>query len=316
MKIAIIDLGTNTFHLLIVDVLPDGTYQILEKIKTAVKLGKNGMNTGIITPASFWRGMQAVKRYHKKAVAYQVQNIYAYGTSAVRNAENGAEFIAQVKAKTGIEIQAISGEKEAEYIYFGVREALKMGAKESLIMDIGGGSVEFIIANNKEVFWKKSYEIGAARLLEQFKPTNPISSVQVTALKSFMSKEFEELFEQAELHQISTLIGSSGSFDTFADIISANFKGGSSRLSSHTLSFDFNLKDFQLIYIELLNSTTEQRKKMKGMIAMRVDMIVVSAIMVHLMLEQLPIKKMKLSTYALKEGVLWKIMQTPKQLEQ
>ena len=160
--VAIIDLGTNTFHLLITEI--NGTVgpgNICKKT-IPVKLGHNGINQGVIHADAFLRGIKALENFHQLIIQHGVKQVKAMATAAIRNASNGDEFIAEVKKKTGIKIEMIDGETEARLIYAGVREAVKLGTETGLIMDIGGGSVEFIICNSTKIFWKRSFPLGAA----------------------------------------------------------------------------------------------------------------------------------------------------------
>jgi exopolyphosphatase/guanosine-5'-triphosphate,3'-diphosphate pyrophosphatase len=228
--------------------------------------------------------------------------VYAFATSAVRDARNGKEFVEKLKLETGFEVNVIDGDQEAEYIYYGVCEAVAMTDQTSLIIDIGGGSVEFIIGNKKDIFWKQSFQLGAARLLEKFKPSDPISDQQINDINLHLRRELAPLFEAVEKYPVTELIGSSGSFDSLAEMISYRFYEPS--ILEGKTEYVFNIKDYEAIYKSILKSTKEERLQMKGLVEMRVDMIVVSSIIVHFVLTEFKLSKMRLSTYALKEGVL------------
>ena len=156
MRIAIIDLGTNTFNILIVKVNSAKTPTKLYQSKISVKLGEGGINKNFIEPVPFQRGIEAMKTYKDIMQRNAVDKVFAFATSAIRTASNGNEFVTKVKEETGIEVTMISGDKEAELIYYGVRNALELTDDNSLIIDIGGGSTEFIIANKNKIFWKQS----------------------------------------------------------------------------------------------------------------------------------------------------------------
>ena len=230
----------------------------------------------------------------------------AFATSAIRSANNGSAFVKEASEKTGIDITVISGEKEAELIYFGVRQCISLEVQPVLIMDIGGGSTEFIIANGNKIFWKHSFNIGAARLLEMFKPSDPILPGEIKKLESFLTKELSILIEAVEKFNPDQLIGSSGSFDSLAEIVAHKFY--SPDILDNKTEFTFNLDDCAIVYESILKSTNAERLQMKGLVAMRVDMIVISSILVHFIIASLDIQKMRLSTYSLKEGVLYGVM--------
>jgi exopolyphosphatase / guanosine-5'-triphosphate,3'-diphosphate pyrophosphatase len=306
MNLAVIDLGTNTFHLMVVNVRNDGTYTRVYKTKTAVKLGKGGITEGIIAPDSFERGVSTIVQYRKIIDRLGVRKVFAFGTSAIRSAENGPDFIDEVKELTGIEIRPISGEEEAEYICHGVWEALDIGDEISLIIDIGGGSIEFIVADSDKIYSKFSYNIGVARMLEKFQPADPVTDEEVLHIESYLEHELKDLFVQLEKYSIRTLIGSSGSFDTFAEMIVHRYNR-LSELKGRT-EYQFDMNEFSAIHRQLLRSTVEERKSTKGIILMRVDMIVLASIFVNFIIRRMSIQKMRLSTYALKEGVIARLI--------
>jgi exopolyphosphatase / guanosine-5'-triphosphate,3'-diphosphate pyrophosphatase len=307
MKIAVIDLGTNTFNILIVDIAPDKTYSITFHAKLPVKLGEGGINQNIIQPVPFQRGLDALKQHQKTIEKYNVQQVYAFATSAIRDAVNGKDFVEKVKLETGYEVQIIDGGKEAELIYFGVREAVKMNHETSLIMDIGGGSTEFIIANKDKIFWKQSFLLGAARLLERFSLSDPITDAQVEQVKAYLKQELKPLFDAVKKYPVKELIGASGSFDSLADMIAYKFYVP--EILDNKTEFTFDMDDFSVIYAIILKSSKAERLKIKGLVEMRVDMIVISSILVKFIIENFNIKNMRLSMYSLKEGVLHEFLE-------
>lgn len=198
MKISILDLGTNTFNIFIAEIHPDKTYTKLYKSKIAVKLGEGGINNNFIEEKPFERGIRALKKHRKTSKKFGVDKIVAFATSAVRSANNGRDFVLAAKEKTGIDVEVISGEREAELIYYGVKMAVRLNDTPSLIIDIGGGSTEFILANNKEILWKQSFLLGAARLLAKFKPSDPITESELKQIEGHLEKELQPLFSAAE----------------------------------------------------------------------------------------------------------------------
>lgn len=305
MRIAVIDCGTNTFHLLIVDTKQNGGFETVLRENIAVKLGEAGITKNFISEAPFQRGIDTLKNFKKIILKNKIEAVHAYATAGVRNAVNGEDFLQRVKEETGFEITLIDGQREAELIYYGVKQAVTMDEEASLIMDIGGGSVEFIIANNTKIFWKHSFELGAALLLEKFNPSDPITPHELKEINSYLEKELIPLINQIKNSSfaIRSLIGSSGSFDTFADMVYYRFHSNENKPSGTEYKFDIN--EYNEIYNRLLHSTTEQRIKMKGLIPMRVDMIVIASILLTFVLEKSGITNMKLSAFALKEGILF-----------
>ncbi len=306
MRIAVIDLGTNTFNLLIAEINPDKSYTNLYQTKLSVKLGEEGINKGFIAPASFQRGINALKIYKETISNYNVEKVFTFATSAIRTATNGIEFTEKVKQETGFEVEIITGDKEAELIYYGVCEAVNLGEELSLIIDIGGGSTEFIIANKDKIFWKQSFLLGASRLLEKFKPSDPITDIEIQQLTDYLNAHLQSLYEAVKLFPITELIGSSGSFDSLAEMIAHRFY--TPEILKDKTEYTFNLSDYKVIYENVIKSNKEERTKMKGLIEMRIDMIVISTIIVQFILTSFNIKKMRLSTYSLKEGTLSEII--------
>jgi len=307
MKIAVLDLGTNTFHLLIVNVNKAGSIRRIFKSKIVVKLGEGAINKNLIAEVPFQRGLEALKHYAEVISKHKPEKIVTYATSAIRSAMNGKKFISTVKKETGLNIKVISGDKEAELIYYGVRSSVPLRNEKQLIMDIGGGSTEFIIANNNKIFWKKSFDIGASRLLERFKPSDPIEIFEIKNLEKYLSKVLSPLDKAMKKYPAQSLIGSSGSFDTFAEMIGWKFHRRD--VLKNTDSYQFNMDEYFLLSGLLLKSTTAQRMKMKGLIKMRVDMIVIASICTTLILKKYKLKRMLISKSALKEGVLWEAIQ-------
>lgn len=306
MRIAVIDLGTNTFNLVIAD-HNKSHYTIVHHDKFPVKLGEGGINMGTIQPVPFWRGIDNIEKILSIIKSFSVNKTFAFATSAIRDAANGSQFVSAVHKLFQLKINVITGNKEAELIYLGVKSALNIGNKNALIMDIGGGSTEFIIANDNDVCWKKSYKLGVARLLERFNAEEPVQKESIVAIEKYLAQELKTLSKAIEKYKVHELIGSSGSFDTFAEMICHRFY--SPDILEGKTTFEFNLNDLSDIHLMLLNSTRAERLKMNGLIAMRADMIVMASIFVHFILKQFEIKKVRLSTYSLKEGVLYKMIQ-------
>ncbi|RYD71240.1 MAG: exopolyphosphatase, partial [Sphingobacteriales bacterium] len=174
MRFAIIDLGTNTFHLLIAEA-NNKSFEILYKTNKPVKLGEGRINDNIIIPSAFERGISALKEFRETIDGYHVDKVRATATSAVRSANNGGDFVSAVRKETNIAIEIITGDEEATAIYEGVKLSGAINDL-ALIMDIGGGSVEFILCDTEKLIWKKSYNIGAARLMQKYFKSDPISA--------------------------------------------------------------------------------------------------------------------------------------------
>ncbi len=307
MKVGIIDIGSNTFNLLIAEVGSDGSYQPLYRSKIAVKLGEGGFMKNYITEEAMQRAFVAMEAQIAAIKNQYCDRIHAFATSAVRNATNADIFVAKTKALFGITIQVISGDQEAAMVYKGVKLAGALNADKSLIMDIGGGSTEFIIADDKEVYWKRSYELGVSRLLEKFKPADPLEEAEENKLHDFLKDEVHEVFTQMEKLGVQRLVGSSGSFDTFCDVITE--REGKYAEAFDKSTYPFALDKLRALLRELLSSSLSQREMMPHMPEYRVRMIVMSALFVHLILQHSSINQAVISRYSLKEGVLFDVLQ-------
>lgn len=299
-KVAILDLGTNTFHMIITELLYDG-YRVIHREKISVKIGQGGISQGYITNAAIKRALKAM--VHFKAVCDKlcVHETHANATSAFRNAQNGLDVAFRIERLTGIKVNIISGDREAQLIYQGVKRALRIGNETSMILDIGGGSNEFIICNEQKVFWKRSFEIGAQRLLDKFHKSEPISLFEKQALESFLHQELEPLYRAIKRYQPSVLIGSSGSFDTLGEISRQQLK--INKLPGQT-EYTLPLMQFFEIYHQIICKTKVERLAIPGMIEMRVDMIVVASILINFVVNSFNFEKIRISGYSLKEGIL------------
>jgi exopolyphosphatase/guanosine-5'-triphosphate,3'-diphosphate pyrophosphatase len=307
MKLAIIDCGTNTFNLLIVE-LHNQSYTKLFNTRSAVKLGEGAINKGYIDVIPFNRGLQALTQFKTHLITHNVVKTLAYATSAIRTAKNGVDFITTVKHKLNLEVTIIDGNREAELIYLGNKEAVGFNNNVVLIMDIGGGSTEFILANKTQVFWKQSFLLGAARLLEKFTISNPITQNEIAELTNYLKLELEPLFNAIKLFHTTELIGSSGAFDSIIEMIHGELNG--EPLVKEKVCYDINMLDFNAVCDLVVKSTINERKNIKGLIPMRFDMIVVSSLLINFIIKSFSINKLKVSTYSLKEGALVEFMNT------
>lgn len=304
MVFAVIDLGTNTFNLLIGEMLPDKTFKRLFNTKIAVKLGEGTINSGYIADAPFQRGISALKQYQQYIQDYNVEKEFAFGTSAIRSASNGPDFVKAALEEAKIAVTVIDGNEEAELIYYGNRMAVKMSEETSLIMDIGGGSTEFILANKDTIFWKKSFKLGAARLLERFKPSDPITDEEIKDFHDYLRAELLPLREAVKLYQPQELIGSSGAFDSVVDLIGGEFDHP--LINDAQTEYHISLSEYELISRKIKASTLRERYQMPYLIHMRADMMVISIMLIDHILKEINLNVFKTSIFSLKEGVISK----------
>ncbi len=304
MKVAVIDMGTNTFNLLIAD-CKEVAFQVLQSYRIAVKLGQRDTTIQEISEEGITRMLNALEQFNADIKRHQITKVFAIATSAIRTAHNQEKIKKIVKDTFDIDIQIIDGNKEAELIYYAVRDAVSMNNEKHLIIDIGGGSTEFIIANNQQIFWKQSFLLGMARLIDIIKPTDPISAGDVKNLYTYLDKQLTPLLEQIAIHHPRCLVGSSGVFDSVVEMIEAQL----SVTDSNNKNCEINLTDYYKIADRLIPLSYTERLKFKGLIEMRADMINISMLLINYVIQYCKIQQMKVSFYSLKEGALIEYLQ-------
>lgn len=306
MRAGIVDMGTNTFNLLVAEVENEDKYHILFIDRQAVQLGKSGINKHIILPDAFERAENAMNIHVANMKKFEVEKMYALGTSAIRSAANKEEFTTFIKQKFNIDIHVISGDQEAGFIYKGVKQTVHIDHGHEIILDIGGGSNEFIIANQNEILWKHSFNLGIARLLNKFHPSDPIKPEEIEIIEQYFEQSLGLLFEAASKYNPSVLIGASGSFDTFRSLIfhEPEPNGQIERENSKELGMD----EYHRLYETLIKSTREQRLNYHHLEPIRVDYIVLASLFTSYILKKLNINQLFQSDYSLKEGVIWDLI--------
>ncbi len=298
-KLAVIDLGTNTFHLLIVRSNPGhALFEELYRERVFVKLAEEGIKKIGDTP--FKRGLNALKKFKTILDQYQVEKITAFGTAGLRTAGNGPEFVKKVVDETGIQIQLISGEREAELIYKGVKQAVKLGDSKALIMDIGGGSVEFIFAEQDGVKWAQSFPIGVAVLYNNFHRHDPISNEEIEVLYTYFEQALAPMLKQLAKYDPKVLIGASGTFDILENVLCPK-----KETSVHGI---IDINKFDPFFQKLLASTLNERLAMPEIPKDRAEMIIVALLLIDFILKKASIESISVSAYAMKEGMLRELM--------
>lgn len=307
MRVAVIDLGTNTFNLLVVDISHSGEYNSVYNTKKAVKIGEGAMIAGKLLPQPMKRAKKALRDYMEIIAEHKCEKTFAFATSGIRSTSNGGDFVFEVKQELGLEIQIIDGDEEAQLIYEGVDLAVKFGEEPMVVMDIGGGSTEFIIANEKGVLWKKSYDLGISRILQMLEPSDPVKDSDLVRLSNLLSEELKELLFECKRLGVKTMIGSSGSFDSFAEMMWT--EKGFNKTAKDVVSEEMNLGDLGVLHSKLILSNWNERSEIPGLVEMRVDTIHLASYLVQWVLAECSLERLLLSTYALKEGVLHRVME-------
>ena len=218
-RVAVIDCGTNTFNLRIVDVGSEAGWIPVFGQRVPVKLGQGGVAKGVIRPDRMARGLDALVSMKEAIRNYRVEEVHVMATSAMRDAKNGHEFVAQTKALTGFDINVISGQHEARLIQEGIALNIKQSMEETcMTMDIGGGSVEFIVWNGDGIQWAQSFDVGVARLHMLMNWGDPLGEEGLAKMQPYLNDVLTPLSAAMDALKPSKLVGASGSFDTLADL--------------------------------------------------------------------------------------------------
>jgi exopolyphosphatase/guanosine-5'-triphosphate,3'-diphosphate pyrophosphatase len=306
-RVAIIDCGTNTFNLLVKEKV-EGKWKTLFKTKLPVKLGEGGFSENVLRPNRMARGIDALYSYKNVIDSLEVKDVRVFATSAVREASNGNDFVAKVKKHLNFDMEVISGDREAELIFEGVVQTTEEIKEDYLIMDIGGGSTEFIFVRDQKPLWRKSYLLGVSRLHGMLNPASRINQDDVHRLRAHLNNELQDLISFLKENPVRILVGSSGSFDTLFDM----YQFGRAKDSSKDISQDstkVNLNEipfnaYPSVHQWLVGSTLEERLKHPSIPQMRAEYMPLSTYLVKFILEQSNFTKIYQSEYALKEGVL------------
>jgi|LakMenEpi03Aug12_release.lakeMendotaPanAssembly.Ray.scaffolds.fasta_scaffold230699_1 exopolyphosphatase/guanosine-5'-triphosphate,3'-diphosphate pyrophosphatase len=302
-KIAVIDCGTNTFNLLVAEIT-DAGWQVVFQNKLPVKLGEGGFEDRIIRPGRFARGLDALYCHVNNIHNFQCARVYAFATSAIRETTNGRAFVSTAKKLFDLDIEIIEGGREAELIYEGVQLSMDLGAQNNLIMDIGGGSTEFIIANRDEILWKQSFLLGVSRLFEMIRPDDRLAKTDQDYLDKILKQELEPLRDALERLPVKRLIGASGSFDTMLTMHLHKLKKQDEGFGKHTM---IPLASFNEIHGWLLRSSLDERIKHPAIPGIRAEYMPLSTCLTNYVLKLCKAETLEHSAFSLKEGAMKEI---------
>lgn len=297
MPFAVIDLGTNTFHLLIAEKAPEGGWTSLLRQRFFVKLAENGISR--IGDAAFARGLAAMEAFKVQLDLFDLpaERVRAFGTAALRTAENAPAFLQEVLTRTGIRAEAISGDREAMLIYKGVRQAVPFPEGTALLMDIGGGSTEFILADRQQVFWQKSFPVGVSVLFQEFHRQDPIAAHEIAAMESFLAATLQDLWRALEQFPARALLGAAGAFDVIDNFLL-------DAAQKPPLYGRTDAVAFLPLYERFVRSTLNERRAMPQLAPERMEMIVAGVILIRQVLQKAGMRDIYTSVYSLKEGML------------
>jgi exopolyphosphatase/guanosine-5'-triphosphate,3'-diphosphate pyrophosphatase len=294
-RFAVIDLGTNTFHVLIAGRKSEKEFIEIYRERIYVKIGQEGID--LFSPSALKRAYEAMRKIRQIVDLFEAIEIRAFATAAFRTAKNSDVLIRRIDREFNIQVEIISGNEEARLIYEGVKSSGAIQRGQNLIMDIGGGSVEFILGTKEELTWSVSLELGASILKNKFHTTDPMSQLDQCELRLFLKKSLAPLAEVLKEHPLTTLIGSSGTFDVLADALPVVEKIGLCRI--------IHVQDFTSLRIEIQHLSLLERIAHPSIPESRADLIVVAFILLDEVVQLNPaFKYMIVSPYALKEGMV------------
>ena len=289
-----IDLGTNTFHLLGARIDAEGRLHELIRRRRFVFLATDGIEH--IGKAAFERAVNTVQEFAEALREAGITQVRALGTAALRTADNGRELIQAIAERTGIQPELIDGREEARLIHRGVTAAVPRVEGTGLIMDIGGGSVEFILMTEQRVLWAESYPIGIAVLRKRFHRSDPLSATDEQALRTYLRAALQPLARQLTVAPAKLLLGASGTFDVIGDLLPTVRSGHHFRSVAVEAVHPF---------IDRLRTTSlAERQSLPELPRERAELIVVALILIEEVLRLSAFRTVEVSDYAMKEGAL------------
>ncbi|MEJ5287023.1 MAG: Exopolyphosphatase [Candidatus Kapaibacterium sp.] len=310
--IAAIDVGTNSFHLIIASVDSRGMLQTILREKEVVRLGASGGDIKYLSEDAIQRGVQTLKRFAEIARSKGAE-IRAVATSAVREALNSNQFIELVKKETDIDIEVVSGFEEGRLIYLGTLHSLPIVNQKAIVIDIGGGSTETIIGKDGEILYVHSEKIGAIRLTVRFGLEDEIDEEKVKECRKYIRGVWTPIFNKINQIGYSTLVGTAGTILNIAVMtLMQNGKPVPDVLNGYTLETKDVLKTIKKI---ISAKNLKERKQIPGMDPQRADIIVGGALILEYALENLEIDKIHISTFGLREGIVYDTLEKRKEIE-
>lgn len=300
MKVAAIDIGTNSMRLLIAD-YEDGKLYNRQKFVNTTRIGQDVDKDGYINKQAIDRNILALKEYVNKAKESGCENIYCMGTSALRDSKNKVEFIELARIETGIEVEIISGKEEADVGFLGVLNGCD-NKGNIIVIDIGGGSTEFIIGSNKGIELSKSEDVGALRMTEKFLKSDPINNSEFNDMSRFIEEKINSTIETIKGKNIKTLIGIGGTI-TSVSAINQNLEVYSMEKIHNSRICK---KELENILQKFKNMTLSDRKEVKGLQPKRADIITAGVEILDIIMEKIEIESIIVSEYDNLEGLLCK----------
>ncbi len=301
MRIAAIDIGTNSIHMIVVKVRPDLSFEVIDREKDMVRLGAGGLDGRNLTASAMAAAMQTLAKFKRLADSNKVDEIIASATSATREAENGGDFIAEVGRQTGIRIRVISGTEEARLIHLAAGYGVDVGGSTAVVIDIGGGSVEVTLGTATHLTLGKSFKTGVIRVTERFVKTDPLSSHDERRLVKHLNKEMGAYLQQIAQAGFDRVIGTSGTILSLGALAIAEEKGSPPQdIRNQRVS----AKAIHRLRKRLVEADIEERLHMAGLDPRRADLNVGGSVLLDTILRGLGAEHLTLCDLALREGLV------------
>jgi len=301
MRIAAIDIGTNSVHMLVVRVRPDLSFEVIDREKVMVRLGAGGLDGRALTPEAMTAALQALSKFKRLAESHKVDEILAAATSATREAGNGGEFLAQIEHQTGIRPRVISGTEEARLIHLAAVYGVDVGTARAACIDIGGGSVEITLGTATNIQLARSFKIGVIRLMERFVKSDPLSGRDERRLVKHIAGEIERHCEQIAAVGFDRVIGTSGTILSLGAVAATAARGTP---PAELRNLRVTAKQIRRLRKEVTDLELEERLAMPGLDPRRADLIVAGAVLLDTILRRLGAEDITLCDLALREGLV------------
>ena len=301
MRIAAIDIGTNSIHMIVVRVRPDLSFEVVDREKEMVRLGAGGLDGRSLTPTATTAALQTLAKFRRLADSHNVDEIVAAATSAIREADNGGDLIAEVERRTGIKIRVISGDEEARLIHMAAVYGVHMGGNPAVVIDVGGGSVEVTLGTASHLTYARSFKLGVIRLTERFVRTDPLSSRDQRQLVKHINKEIGEYLDNISDRRFDRVIGTSGTILSLGALaLSEDGITDPEALRNRRVP----AKTIHRIRKRLSGVDLEARLQMDALDPRRADIAVAGSILLDTILRRLGAEDLTLCDYALREGLV------------
>jgi len=300
MRIAALDLGTNSFHLLVVDAHPDGTFVPLVREKEMLRLGDDVSRTGRVGDTKADRAVTTVRRFRALAEGVEADEMVACATSAVREADNGGELVDRFESEAGVRVSVISGLEEARLIFEAVRASVVIDPGPALGLDLGGGSLEVMVGGAGGLKWSSSVKLGAARLTAELVADDPPSTDDVRRLRERITSALAPLADEvAQLHA-TMAVGTSGTFLALARMVAA--RRGAIPVSVN--QFRFTRDELLPVHEQVMKMRSSERARLPGLDAKRADIVPAGSFLLTTAMELFGFKELTVSEWALREGIV------------